>query len=103
MRWARWLTLLRLTGRDGLMLLAALRDPQTPKAVKWGTLVLLAYLLSPIDLLPDFAMLLGWADDLALLMVGIPWLASRLPAPVRERAGQRVSRWLRASPGPHNR
>ena len=103
MRWARWLTLLRLTGRDGLMLLAALRDPQTPKAVKWGTLVLLAYLLSPIDLLPDFAMLLGWADDLALLMVGIPWLASRLPAPVRERAGQRVLRWLRASPGPHNR
>lgn len=102
MRWARWLTLLRLTGRDGLMLLAALRDAQTPKRVRWGTVALLAYLLSPIDLLPDLAMLLGWADDLALLMVGIPWLAARLPEPVRERASQRVARWLRASPGPRN-
>jgi uncharacterized membrane protein YkvA (DUF1232 family) len=102
MRWARWLTMLKLTGRDGLMLLAALRDPQTPRAVKWGTIALLAYVLSPIDLLPDLAMLLGWADDLALLVVGIPWLASRLPPVVRERAGQRVSRWLRAAPGRRN-
>lgn len=102
MRWARGLTLLRLTGRDGLTLLAALRDPQTPKVVKWGTIALIAYVLSPIDLLPDLAMLLGWADDLALLMVGIPWLASRLPEPVRTRAGQRVSGWFRASHGPHN-
>ena len=100
MRWARWLTLLRLTGRDGLMLLAALRDAQTPRVVKWGTVALLAYVLSPIDLLPDLAMMLGWADDLALLMVGIPWLAARLPGPVRERAGQLVSRWLRSVPVP---
>jgi len=102
MRWARWLTLLRLTGRDGLVLLAALRDAQTPKVVKWGTIAMLAYVISPIDLLPDLAMMLGWADDLAVLMVSIPWLAARLPGPVRERAGQRVSRWLRAVPGPRN-
>jgi len=102
MRWTRWLTLLRLTGRDALTLFAALSDPQMPRGLKAGVLALVLYVLSPIDLLPDFALMLGWADDLALLIVGIPWLASRLPEAVRERARLRVARWLKDAPGPRN-
>lgn len=95
MLWARWLRLLRLIGRDGLMLLAALGDARMPWGLRAGVLALVLYVLSPIDLLPDLAMLLGWADDLALLMIGIPWLARRVPPEVRERAQTRISRWLR--------
>ncbi|MFZ9406050.1 MAG: YkvA family protein [Burkholderiaceae bacterium] len=102
MRWTRLLTLLRLTGRDALTLFAALSDADMPRRLKVGVLALVLYVLSPIDLLPDLALMLGWADDLALLMVGIPWLASRLPAAVRDRARLRVSRWLRDAPGPRN-
>jgi uncharacterized membrane protein YkvA (DUF1232 family) len=102
MRWTRWLTLLRLTGRDALTLFSALSDPQMPRRLKAGVLALVIYVLSPIDLLPDFALMLGWADDLALLIVGIPWLAYRLPEAVRERARLRVARWLRDAPGPRN-
>jgi uncharacterized membrane protein YkvA (DUF1232 family) len=41
-----------------------------------------AYALSPIDLIPDFIPVLGYADDLLIVPAGI-WLAIRLiPAPV---------------------
>ncbi|MBE9533187.1 MAG: DUF1232 domain-containing protein, partial [Proteobacteria bacterium] len=37
----------------------------------------LAYILSPIDLIPDFIPVIGYLDDLLLLPLGI-WLAIRL-------------------------
>ena len=80
--------------RQGLLLLFALRDPETPVPVKAGILMLIAYTLSPIDLLPDFALLFGWADDLALLMVGVPFLVRRLPPAVQARAALRVQQLL---------
>jgi uncharacterized membrane protein YkvA (DUF1232 family) len=88
-----WL-LLKTAGRDGLMLLFALRDPETPRMLKVGILVLALYTLSPIDLIPDLVLLLGWADDLALLMVGIPFLSRRLPPGVRARATMRAEQVL---------
>lgn len=84
----------RTAGRDGLMLFYALRDPRTPWPTRAGILALALYTISPIDLLPDVALLFGWADDLALLMFGIPYLAGRLPAEVRASASIRVDRLL---------
>ena len=42
--------------------------------------LVLAYALSPIDLIPDFIPVLGYVDDLVLLPLGI-WLAIRLTPP----------------------
>lgn len=83
----------RTVGRDGLVLLHALRDAQTPLPLKAAIVALAAYLISPIDLLPDFALLFGWADDLALLMVAVPFLVKRLPAAVRARAERAAGRF----------
>jgi uncharacterized membrane protein YkvA (DUF1232 family) len=83
----------KTVGRDGLVLLHALRDPGTPLPLKAAILALAAYLVSPIDLLPDFALLFGWADDLALLMVAVPFLVNRLPAAVRARAERAAGRF----------
>ncbi|MFM1990659.1 MAG: hypothetical protein RJA99_3616 [Pseudomonadota bacterium] len=79
-------TFLKTVGRDGLVLAFALRDPATPRLLKAAIVALALYTVSPVDLLPDVALLFGWADDLALLMVGIPFLVKRLPQAVRERA-----------------
>lgn len=38
-------------------------DPAVPRATRWWLLGLLGYLLSPIDLVPDFIPVLGVADD----------------------------------------
>ena len=91
---ARILKLMKTAGRDGLVLLHALRDPQTPRGVKLGTLALALYVLSPIDLVPDILALFGWADDFAVMMFGIPFLARKLPDGVRMRAESQAERWL---------
>jgi uncharacterized membrane protein YkvA (DUF1232 family) len=93
-----WLLRLRrlfvATRREALILWYALRDRETPRGIKLASVLMLFYLLSPVDVLPDFALLFGWADDVALLMVGIPFLARRLPGPVFARAAERADRWL---------
>ena len=53
------------------------RTPRTPKLLAW---LVLAYALSPIDLIPDFIPVLGLLDDLLLLPLGV-WLIVRLSPP----------------------
>lgn len=60
-----------------------LAHPRTPKASRWLIGAALAYLVSPIDLIPDAIPILGVLDDL-LLVPGLLFLALRLiPAEVK--------------------
>jgi len=63
-----------------LALSLAARDPRTPWPARLIALGVLAYALSPIDLIPDFIPLLGQLDDLLLVPAGL-WLARRLIPP----------------------
>ena len=63
--------------RDVLALWLCARDKRTPKLAKILALLVAAYALSPIDLIPDFIPILGYVDDLILLPLGI-WLVLRL-------------------------
>ena len=63
-----------------------------------GVLVV-AYALSPIDLIPDFIPVLGCVDDL-LLLPGMIWLAIRLiPAPVLQQCRDQADLWIKTSGG----
>jgi uncharacterized membrane protein YkvA (DUF1232 family) len=57
--------------RTGRLALRLLRDPRVPTAAKvlFGATVL--YMLSPIDVVPDWLPVLGQADDLVMLMAGL--------------------------------
>jgi len=74
--------------RDALRLLPDLirllrrlaADPNVPRGVRVRLLLLLAYLLSPIDLIPDFVPVLGYADDIIIVAVAL--------RSVTRRAGQ---------------
>jgi len=88
------LKFLKTAGRDGLALLFALRDPRTPALMKAAIAALALYVLSPIDLVPDVLLLFGWADDAALLMLGIPFLYRRLPPAVRAQAAARAEQLI---------
>jgi len=46
------------------------RDPRTPWFAKLLAGAVVAYALSPIDLIPDFIPVLGYLDDLVLLPLG---------------------------------
>ena len=58
------------------------RHPDTPRAPKWVALGVLAYALSPIDLIPDFIPVLGLLDDLLLIPLGIALVVRLTPAPM---------------------
>ena len=46
-----------------------------------------AYLLSPLDLIPDVIPLLGWVDDFVIVPFLVGWIVKMLPkaVPVRPR------------------
>lgn len=55
----------------------AIRDPRTPLAARIVGILVAAYALSPIDLIPDFIPVLGLVDDAILIPLGV-WLFERL-------------------------
>lgn len=55
----------------------AVRDPRTPLLAKAVGVLIAAYALSPIDLVPDFIPVLGLLDDALLIPAGV-WLFSKL-------------------------
>jgi uncharacterized membrane protein YkvA (DUF1232 family) len=67
----------RQTKRDGVTLWFVFRHQQTSLAIKTLCALVVAYALSPIDLIPDFIPVLGYLDDVILLPVFI-WITIRL-------------------------
>ena len=63
-----------------LALWKLVRHSDTPRAPKLIALFVLAYALSPIDLIPDFIPVIGLLDDMILVPMGIA-LAVRLTPP----------------------
>jgi uncharacterized membrane protein YkvA (DUF1232 family) len=63
--------------REIFALYFAARDPRTPWYAKLVVVCVVAYALSPIDLIPDPIPVLGYLDDLLLLPLGI-YLALRM-------------------------
>lgn len=80
--------------RDGLTLWFARSHPLTPWYAKALGAFVVAYALSPIDLIPDFVPVLGYLDDVILLPALI-WLTIRLlPPPVLVESREQAERWM---------
>lgn len=71
----------RRINRDALTIWFARRHPSTPWYAKALGASVVAYALSPVDLIPDFIPVLGYLDDVILLPVLI-WLTVRMLPPV---------------------
>ena len=79
--------------RDGVTLWFARKHPQTPRYEKALGVFVVAYVLSPIDLIPDFIHVLGYVDDV-LLLPGLIWLAIRfLPTEVLAECRAQADEW----------
>ncbi|CAN7769235.1 YkvA family protein [Variovorax sp. LjRoot84] len=76
------------------MLWFACRHQRTPWAAKALGAFVVAYALSPIDLIPDFIPILGYVDD-ALLLPALIWVAIRmLPPDVVEECRAQAAAWM---------
>ena len=76
--------------RDVVALWYAARDSRVPWYAKAVAGFAVAYALSPIDLIPDFVPILGYADDLVIVplafMLAVKLIPSALMEEFRERA-----------------
>ncbi len=90
-RWAKELK------RHTLVAYFAARDPRTPRLARWLALLVAAYALSPIDLIPDFVPILGYLDDLVIVPLGLALVLRMVPDEVKRSAQEQAS----ASAGGH--
>ena len=67
------------------------RDPRTPWYARFFIAAILAYSLSPIDLIPDFVPVLGYLDDLILIPLGIYLAIKMIPGEIFTEAHQVVA------------
>lgn len=80
--------------RDGVTLWFASRHPDVPWYAKALGIFVVAYALSPIDLIPDFVPVLGYLDDV-ILLPGLIWLAiMMIPAPVLVACREQADDWM---------
>jgi len=60
------------------------KDPRIPWYAKLLAMLIVAYALSPIDLIPDFIPVLGYLDDLIIVPLGITLALKLIPPNVIE-------------------
>jgi uncharacterized membrane protein YkvA (DUF1232 family) len=89
--------------REALVLWFGARDPRTPWYAKWLAVFMVAYALSPIDLIPDFIPIIGYLDEL-ILLPGAIWLVLKLmPREVLLDSRARAQAWVETHrPKPRN-
>ncbi len=80
---------------DTYALYLACRDPRVPWLPKFLAANVVAYALSPIDLIPDFIPVIGYLDDLILVPLGLALVIRLVPEEVmaahRATAAHRLS------------
>jgi len=80
-------------GRHYALYLAS-RRRDVPWHAKAVAVLVVAYALSPIDLIPDFIPVLGYLDDLLLLPLGIALVIRLIPRPILEECRDQARRHM---------
>jgi uncharacterized membrane protein YkvA (DUF1232 family) len=86
--WKRLSVLWSVIRGDARMLWRALRHPQAPRWLAPAVLLLVAYVLWPVDLIPEAIPVLGLMDDVVLVPLAIRFLLGRLPAGLQAELGR---------------
>ena len=81
MKWSERAKQLRT---EVVVLFYAFKDRRTPWYARALIAVVVAYAISPMDLIPDFIPVLGYLDDLILIPAGIYLTLKLIPAEVLE-------------------
>lgn len=68
--------------REVEMYRAILNDPRTPSVSRWCLRAAVAYLVSPIDLIPDFIPAIGQLDDVVIVVTLVAIARHFVPAVV---------------------
>jgi uncharacterized membrane protein YkvA (DUF1232 family) len=64
-----WREIVRLVPDVVRLIRRLAADPEVPRGTRWWLVGLLGYLLLPIDLVPDFLPVIGFADDAIVVAI----------------------------------
>jgi uncharacterized membrane protein YkvA (DUF1232 family) len=84
----------RAVARPALECLELLLDADTPAPAKLTVLAALAYLLLPLDLIPDFIPAAGFSDDVVAMTALLGICGRHRTDAIRQRAQRRLDRWF---------
>ena len=80
-----------------LTLYLVCRDPRTPWYARLIAGCVVAYALSPIDLIPDFIPIIGYVDDLIIVPLGIALTLKMIPRPILDEHRERAATMMAES------
>ncbi len=81
--------------QEMILLYFGCRDERTPLVARLLVFFSLVYLVSPIDLIPDFIPFAGYVDDLIIVPLLLHISFRLLPAQVREDSRMKAIRYAR--------
>lgn len=77
-----------------LLLYYTLQKPEIPKKVKVVIIGALGYFILPIDAIPDFAVGLGYTDDLGAIGFALIQVAMYIDQEVKQKAKEKLADWF---------
>ena len=77
-----------------LLLQYMMKSDDVPLRAKLILSAALGYFILPIDFIPDFAPLIGFADDLGVLLLVLRQMAVYITPEIRKNAREHVRKWF---------
>lgn len=77
-----------------LKLYYAAMDADTPAWAKGVIFAALGYFISPLDAIPDFTPVIGYADDLGVLAAAVAAVAMHIKEEHTEKAKEVLAQWF---------
>lgn len=77
-----------------LWLYYAYQEKDTPAWAKTAIIGALGYFISPIDAIPDLTPVVGYADDLGVLVLAVGTVAVYITEEVKDKAAAKLKEWF---------
>ncbi len=77
-----------------LLLYYVMRDSQVSVKTKFSIAAALGYFIVPTDAIFDLTPLIGYTDDLGVLLFALSQISSNITPEIREKARQRLGNWF---------
>lgn len=88
----------RTTLEKALYLFYAAQSPNTPAWAKRVIYGALGYFIFPLDAIPDLAPMIGYTDDLGVMMAALATVALYVTPEVKAQARRKLEQWFGAAP-----
>ena len=96
--WGKVVEFAKIAGKEviekALWLYYASQQPQTPTWAKTTIYSALGYFILPVDAIPDFIPVVGYTDDLGVLIAAVATVAMYVTDEAKALATQKLESWF---------